>query len=212
MPTPASDITMWLQGEAWSNEDLSQMLLKTELGTLDEISRKISPREGCSGVGAGGMPIPGTVQDVALGDRAWTEPMVGFGFRALLQQFLSCTPKKTWSRWKSRSGCWGSSWNRWVRPENEEKGALSWLFVIPGIFAASRFRGGFEPLEFQICFQPKFGKSPTRMSLNQFYFCWFLKYGTQQIQETSLCTTDTTKINFLVISDLNSSCHGLPNS
>lgn len=92
------------------------------------------------------------------------------------------------------------------------KGAISWLFVIPRIFAASRFKGGFWTLGFQICFQPKSGKFPTRISLNQLYFCWFLKYGAQQVQGTSLCTTDSTKINFSVVWHFNSSSHGFPNS
>lgn len=74
--------------------------LKIELKSLNQISGQISPLEGCSD----GMPIPGTAQDVALGDRVWwwAEPVAGLGFRALLQPFLNCTPKKTKCRRKSQ--------------------------------------------------------------------------------------------------------------
>lgn len=180
---------MWLRGEAWSNRDLSQMLLKVELESLDGISGKISPLWGCSGTRAGGMSIPGIVQDVALGDRVWwwTKPKFGVGFRALFQHFMNRIPKKilvqveiTGRDVEAAPGRDG--WDQKMR----KKGAISWLFVIPWIFAASRFKGGFWTLGFQICSQPESGKFPTRISLNQLYFCWFLKYGAQQVQGTSL--------------------------
>lgn len=106
----------------------------------------------CSGYGSWGQ---GLVVNWANG---WAQ------FWSPFPTFMNCIPKKPGAGESCGSGHWGSSWKRWMRSENEEKGALPWLIVIPRIFAASRVNDGVQTLGFQLWFQPKSGKFPTAVA------------------------------------------------